>query len=136
MGQTLTVLGRRFRFLDPPLADRSHTTWIYDLDSRVMFVADGFGNYHAPDECHLLSSDLPTAGRARNIHEFHQDTLTWLRYVDPQVMNRVLRRLFDEQAVSFVAPIHGNPISAKDLDSYLAHLEESVARIAREYRVT
>jgi len=135
MGQVLEVLGRRFRFLDPPLADRSHTTWVYDLESRVMFVADGFGNYHVPGQCHLVSSDLPQDDRAVQIHRFHRDTLTWLRYVDPSVMSRVIRRLFDDQPVSFVAPIHGNPIAASDLDAYLAHLDESVSSIAAGYQV-
>ena len=133
MGQTLEIVGRRFTFLDPPLADRSHTTWIYDRTSRVMFVADGFGNYHVPGQCDLLSPDLPEEGRAAGINDFHSDTLTWLRYVDPKLMSRALRTLFEEHPVSFVAPIHGNPIAAADLPDYLATLDEGVRRIAEAY---
>ncbi len=135
MGETLDVLGRSFTFLDPPLADRSHTTWIYDRVSRVMFVADGFGNYHAPTACDLLSPDLPEEGRERDIHDFHEDTLVWLRYVDPDLMVRVLDRLFEEQPVSWVAPIHGNPIAHDDLESYLDMLRRTVRSIAAGYEV-
>lgn len=135
IGETLDVLGRPFSFLDPPLADRSHTTWIYDRVSKVMFVADGFGNYHAPGECDLPSPALPAETRARHIHDFHEDTLTWLRYVDPAVMARVLDRLFQDQPVTWVAPIHGNPIAEADLGGYLALLKSSVRRIAAGYQV-
>ncbi len=135
IGETLEVLGRSFTFLDPPLADRSHTTWIYDRASRVMFVADGFGNYHDPGQCHLLSPALPEEGRSDGIRDFHRDTLTWLRYVDADLMSRILRRLFTEQPVSFVAPIHGNPIAATDLGDYLDRLDVAVADIARAYPV-
>ena len=50
-------------------------------------------------------------------------------------MSAKLRRLFDEYPVSYVAPIHGNPIAAGELDEYLEVLEEAVSRIAREYSV-
>ena len=55
IGESLDVLGRRFTFIDPPLADRSHTTWIYDEEARTLFVADGFGTLHAPGNC----DDIP-----------------------------------------------------------------------------
>lgn len=135
IGETLEVLGRSFTFLDPPLADRSHTTWIYDHRDQVMFVADGFGNYHAAGSCDLLSPDLPGAGRAAGIQDFHEDALTWLRFVDPDLMARVLRRLFEERPVRWVAPIHGNPIAAGDLDAYLAVLTEGVRKIAAAHPV-
>jgi flavorubredoxin len=135
IGETLDVLGRSLTFLDPPLADRSHTTWIYDHESRVMFVADGFGNYHAPGACDLLSPALPPEGRVAGIDDFHEDTLTWLRYVDPDLMARVLDRLFEDHPVSWVAPIHGNPIARADLDAYLDVLKAGVRRIAAGYEV-
>jgi flavorubredoxin len=136
IGETLDVLGREFTFLDPPLADRSHTTWIYDRGSRVMFVADGFGNYHEPGTCQQVSSELPEEGRALGILDFHAGALKWLRYVAPRKLSGKLRRLLEEHPVSFVAPIHGNPITAADLEGYLSLLEASVQEIADEYTVT
>ncbi|MDX1396601.1 MAG: MBL fold metallo-hydrolase, partial [Gemmatimonadota bacterium] len=80
IGGSLDVLGRRLTFLDPPLADRSHTSWIYDEEARTLFVADGFGTLHRPGECDRLWGDLPAGNRAAGIHEFHAQTLRWLIY--------------------------------------------------------
>ena len=134
-GETHDVLGRPFTFLDPPLADRSHTSWIYDRASRVMFVADGFGNFHAGGACHARSPELPEDGRDEGIHDFHAGALVWLRYADPPKLMRVLRGMFEAHPVSWVAPIHGNPIADEDLEDYLARLEASIASIAAGYRV-
>jgi flavorubredoxin len=135
IGETLDVLGREFTFLDPPLADRSHTTWIYDRESRVMFVADGFGNYHEPGACRLMSSELPEEGRELGVADFHRGALKWLRYVDPPRLSGTLRRMLDEHPVTFVAPIHGNPIAAAGLEDYLSTLETAVSEIAAAYTV-
>ena len=132
IGGSLVVAGREIDFLDPPLADRSHTSWIYDRASRVLFVADGFGYHHADDETGLTSRQLPDGFRSEEIYSFHRDTLIWLRYADPDVLMGVLREMFEAREVSWVAPIHGNPIAAEHLDDYLERLEEGVRRIVRE----
>jgi flavorubredoxin len=134
LGAALQVAGRNLRFLDPPLADRSHTSWIYDEPSRVMFVADGFGCYHALEEADWTSRDYPSGIPEESIRAFHEDTIVWLRYVDATVLNDTLRTLFDENSVSWVAPIHGAPIAARDLDDYLEKLERSVQKIAGDYQ--
>ncbi len=136
IGETLEVLGRPFAFIDPPLADRSHTTWIYDRESRVMFVADGFGNLHAPGACDLLSSAMPEEGRSAGIADFHREALLWLRYVDPAKLDARLREMFETYPVTFVAPIHGNPIAAGDLDDYLVRLGAAVREIAAAHAVS
>jgi len=135
IGGSLEVAGREIDFLDPPLADRSHTSWIYDRASRVLFVADGFGYHHADDETGLTSRQLPDGFRSEEIYTFHRDTLIWLRYADPAVLMGVLREMFSERDVSWVAPIHGNPIAAEHLDDYLERLEEGVRRIVREQAI-
>ncbi len=135
IGGTQEVLGRVFDFLDPPLADRSHTSWIYDRASGVVFAADGFGYHHREKETGLVSTDLPGGFRLEDVYGFHRDTLVWLRYVDPPKLMQTLRRMLDVRPVSFVAPIHGNPIAAGDLPAYLDLLEESLERIVAEYAV-
>lgn len=135
IGGSLEVAGRQIDFLDPPLADRSHTSWIYDRASRVLFVADGFGYHHADDETGLTSRQLPDGFRSEEIYTFHRDTLIWLRYADPPVLMGVLREMLEEREVSWVAPIHGNPIAAEHLDDYLERLEEGVRRIVGEQAV-
>lgn len=130
IGETLTVLGRRFTFLDPPLADRSHTTWIFDEEARVLFVADGFGTLHPPGACHTWWGALPIEGRREGVREFHEQTLRWLEYVDPERLMTALRDIFARHPAEVVAPIHGPPISRADLDAYLDDLEAGVKEIA------
>ena len=135
IGGSLTVQGRKFSFIDPPLADRSHTTWIYDHGDGVLFTADGFGNYHDPGQCDYLSGDFPDVTPAEDIHAYHRDNLVWLRYVAPEKVERTLDDIFGEFDVRAVAPIHGNPIEAADLDTYRDRLNEAMRRIAAEHAV-
>lgn len=135
IGESLTVSGRRFSFIDPPLADRSHTTWIYDHGSGVLFTADGFGNYHSPGRCDATSRDFTDGIPAEAIYEFHSKNLVWLRYVDPDKLRVALTAIFDEYDVSYVAPIHGNPIAGPNIDEYLDKLVDATGRISSEYSV-
>ncbi|WP_430505701.1 MBL fold metallo-hydrolase [Haloparvum sp. PAK95] len=135
IGGQLEVKGRTFSFIDPPLADRSHTTWIYDHGDGVLFTADGFGNYHEPGQCDYLSSDFADATPAESIYEYHRDNLVWLRYVAPEKVQTTLDAIFDEFAVDAIAPIHGNPIEGDDVDVYRKRLFDAMSRIADEYEV-
>lgn len=134
IGGSMEVLGRTFSFIDPPLADRSHTTWVYDHEDRVLYTADGFGNVHVPGECEYHSGEFAELP-ARKIYEYHRDNLVWLRYVDPSRLRAALDAIFEAYDVSFVAPVHGNPIRGEDLDEYLDVLERASERIAGEYTV-
>ena len=134
IGEDMVIEGRRFSFIDPPLADRSHTTWIYDHGSGVLVTADGFGNHHVAGECEHTSSDFDGGIPTDRIHDFHRDALRWLEYVDPVRMREVLEGIFADREISYVAPIHGNPIAAADLDGYLDRLAASVARISASPR--
>jgi flavorubredoxin len=133
IGGTREIFGRVFSFIDPPLADRSHTSWAFDHQSRVLFAADGFGHYHRPGECTWISSQFDGGIRSDDIHDFHRDNIGWLRYVDPDRFRRRLDTMFAELDVSFVAPIHGNPILHADLDSYIDRLVAGATRVANEY---
>ena len=135
IGGELTIEGRTFSFIDPPLADRSHTTWIYDHGDGVLFTADGFGNYHDPGQCDHLSGDFPDVTPADDIYEYHRDNLVWLRYVAPEKVEQKLETIFATFDVNAVAPIHGNPIEADDLDTYRDRLGDAMRRIASEYVV-
>lgn len=135
IGSTMDVAGRQFSFIDPPLADRSHTAWIYDDESATLFTADGFGALHAPGRCDWTSGDYPSGIGAEEIHAYHRDSLVWLRYVDPSKLERALRDIFAEHGVERVAPVHGPPIDPGDVDRYLDRLVDAAARIAENYDV-
>lgn len=129
IGGFLDVCGRTFQFLDPPLADRSHTTWIYDVEASVVFAADGFGNYHLPGECDLTSREIEGGIRGDDVHRFHEESLVWLRYVDPPALRRAIERLVNDRPLEWICPIHGNPIHVSDLPRYLEMLGAAVERI-------
>lgn len=130
VGQTAEVAGRTLAFVDPPLADRSHTMWIHDAESGVLFTADGFGNRHLPGECDLTSNDFDDGTRFDDILRHHEETLAWLRYVDVDVLRSAVESVFEEHDVEYVAPIHGNPIERDDIDDYLENLFEAASRVA------
>lgn len=133
IGGTMDACGRRMSFIDPPLADRSHTTWIYDHQSGALFTADGFGNVHKPGECDWASSDFPDGIPTDAIRRFHAQALRWLRYVDPPKLEARIREIFESFDVTWVCPVHGNVIPGHDLDRYLDRLSESVRGISADY---
>jgi flavorubredoxin len=133
IGGTREIFGRLFSFIDPPLADRSHTSWAFDHESGVLFAADGFGSYHRPGQCTWLSSDFDGGIRADDILDFHRDNIGWLRYVDPVKFRNRLDSMFAQFDVTCVAPIHGSPIMRADLETFIERLVDGAARIAAEY---
>lgn len=135
IGESLSVQGRTFSFIDPPLADRSHTTWIYDHGSKVLFTADGFGSYHDSMNCDDTSRAFANGIPAESILEFHRNNLVWLRYVDADKLAAALDSVVESYDISYVAPIHGHPIHRTDLDGFLDKLIESTRRIADGYLV-
>lgn len=135
IGEEMDVAGRRFGFVDPPLADRSHTAWIVDRDAEILFTADGFGNFHAPGECTATSRDLEGGIDFDDVLEHNRETLVWLRYVDPEKVGATLEAIVEEHDPRWIAPIHGNPIAAEDVDGHLDTIVRVAARIADEYDV-
>lgn len=133
VGGTLDVCGSELRFVDPPLADRSHTTWVYDPGTRTLFTADGFGARHEPGQCDLPAAALPD-GRvpAERVHEHHAETLVWLQYADPAAVCEAVEAVFERLDVEVVAPTHGPPVAGEAIADYLADFRAAVVRIVAE----
>lgn len=136
IGGSLDVWGRKFSFIDPPLADRSHTSWIYDHGSGFLFTADGMGNYHQPGQCGLTFGEFPAGVPFPDIYDFHKTALVWLRYVDPARLRARLESIYRQFDISYIAPIHGSPIAVKDLGVFMDRLVETASRITNEYEVS
>jgi flavorubredoxin len=135
IGGRLEREGRTRSFVDPPLADRSHTTWIFDHRDGVRFTADGFGSYHDPGRCEHRSGEFADGTPAEAIHESHRDSPVWLRYVDPERIERALEAVCERFEVDAVAPVHGNPIVGDDVAVSRDRLHAAVTRVAEEYGV-
>jgi flavorubredoxin len=125
----MTIAGRVFNFVYPPLADIQHSTWIHDQESKVLFTADGFGNYHDLDDAAKTTAEMDDISTIENLREFHRSALLWLQYVHPPTLVDGLTSLFERYDVNWIAPIHGNPIAAGDLEEYLARLEQAITDI-------
>ncbi|WP_226008274.1 MBL fold metallo-hydrolase [Natrinema salinisoli] len=135
IGSTMEIVGRSFSFIDPPLADRSHTAWIFDHKTSTLFAADGFGTEHHEGQCSFTSKEFENGIPEEEIYRFHRDTLVWLRYVDPIQLRSALESILDEFEVENICPVHGNPIIGTDIDRYLDRLTGAAERISSEYEV-
>lgn len=132
IGETREIGGRTFSFIDPPLADIQHSTWIFDHASGVLFTADGFGNYHDPADAGLTAAQLTDGVQTADIRNYHRDALRWLCYVEPEKIAPAIDALFEEYDVTVVAPTHGNPIEASMLRQYRNRLLEAIDQISRQ----
>jgi flavorubredoxin len=132
-GERQTIGSRGFHFIDPPLADRSLTNWIFDEESGVLFTADGFGYLHTTDTCGATSRDLSEDLSTQRIYEYHRVSLPWLRYVDPPLLRLALDAILDRHEVQWLAPSHGPPVEKRDIEQYMMGFEDAVERIANEY---
>jgi flavorubredoxin len=130
---TETLYGRTFDLTRGPLLDLPHTTWIFDRQSGVLFSLDGFCYYHRSGEEGLFSNELPDGIRYEDVKDYYSEMLLWLKYADPDKLLANLAEVIDEYDIEFVAPAHGNPISADDLDQYMAHIRQAVTEIAESY---
>lgn len=135
VGGQLEVLDRTFSFIDPPLVDRSHTMWIFDDGSDVLFSVDGFGCRHRPDDRDKTADELDGGVAFDDIYAYHRDTFVWLRYAQAEALERALRDVLETYAPRWVAPVHGHPIPASHLEGYLTQVTAAVDRIYREYEV-
>lgn len=135
IGGDLEVAGHRLSFIDPPLADRSHTTWIFDHGAGVLYTADGFGSLHDADHCDRTSRDFAGGIGLESIRRHHRETLPWLRYADPGKLRRSLEAILEAYDPEWVAPIHGHPIHRDDRDRYLERLLTAVEAIHDAYAV-
>ena len=133
LGGSMAVAGRRFSFVYPPLCDLQHSAWIFDEASGVLYTADGFGNYHRPDQRDALYAEIEDELSVEDVREFHIDTLRWLKYVDPEKLRRGIESVFERYDVSWVAPIHGNPIERRSIDSYMETFTTAVEEIDEGY---
>lgn len=130
MNTTEEVVDRKIRFLDPLLTDIVNSNWLFDVESGVLFTAEGFGHYHEPGACTARSSDLEDGISFEHIHTFQRDKLPFLQYVDVAKLRSAIDDMFDGLDVSLIAPVHGTPVHRSDIDVYLDSVVESAGILA------
>jgi len=113
------LAGRTITCMRPFLTDVTVSQWIFDHDARVLFTAEAFGHYHAPGDCTATSTDLPGGIDPDHVADFYRDKLTFLDQLNLDRMRTAFEMLLDRLDPRYVAPIHGTPVAAADLDGYV-----------------
>lgn len=122
-GESIEIGGRRFSLIYPPLGDVAYVMWIFDHESGTLFSADGFGQYHRAGEC---ESPSVSADNADLVDRYYEDMFPWLTYCVPEEILAAVDDLFETYDVEYVAPTHGYPIPAEDIDLYRSQLRDAL----------
>lgn len=133
-GETMTIGSRELSFVNPPLQDIDHSTWVFDETDDVPFTADGSGNTHVPGDCGTVSTEFWNWVPRSAIDAFHRHKLRWLVYANPGEIMNAVRELLERWDPVFVVPIHGNPIARESIEGYPDRMGRSLDTIAEEQR--
>lgn len=119
LNQPVEFAGRPFTCIHPLLTDVTVSQWVYDHESGVLFTAEAFGHYHDPGACTLTSAELDGGLPADHVAQFYADKLPFVDFLDCDALEDAFDMLFDILDISYVAPIHGNPVAAEDVPAYV-----------------
>lgn len=111
--------GRTFTCIHPLLTDVTASQWVYDYESGVLFTAEAFGHYHDPGTCDLTSNEIDGSISAEHIEAFYLDKLPFVDHLDRGKLADALETMFDILDVTYIAPAHGNPVAAADVEDYV-----------------
>lgn len=131
--ETRSFGGQEFSFVDPLLTDVVASNWIYSHKTRTLFTAEGLGHYHHPSACSVTSNNIDGGIPFEMIHEFNQDKLPFLEYVDVGKLRSGFDTLFSRLDVRYIAPIHGNVVDPESIEEHLEQNLQSVEKIAAEW---
>lgn len=124
--------GRTFTCIHPLLTDVTVSQWVYDRESGVLFTAETFGHYHDPGRCELMSDEMEGSVPAEHIEAFYMDKLPFVDYLDHEKLANAIETMFDVLDVTYIAPAHGNPVAAADIEDYVEEVMRALRRPAAE----
>lgn len=119
LNRPVEFAGRSFTCIHPLLTDVTVSQWIYDRESGVLFTAEAFGHYHEESSCELTSREMDGGIRRSHVNQFYRDKLPFIDLLDREKLRAAFDILFENLDVTYVAPIHGNPVDSADIDEYL-----------------
>ena len=120
LNRPVEFAGRPITCIHPLLTDVTVSQWAYDHESGVLFTAEAFGHYHDPGSCERTSAELDGGIPEAHLRQFYLDKLPFIDFLDPDSLGSAFEQLFDILDVSYIAPIHGNPVDGADIDDYIA----------------
>lgn len=119
LNQPVEFAGRPFTCIHPLLTDVTVSQWAYDHESGVLFTAEAFGHYHDAESCGQTSAEMEGGIPTEHIDDFYMDKLPFVDFLDREKLGDAFEMLFDILDVTYVAPIHGTPVAAEDIDDYV-----------------
>lgn len=117
--------GKRIIFLDALIKDLANTLWMYEPDSQILFVCDGFSFSHAvageviepeddpihiPGECAMTTSEIASGVDVERASFILQRALYWSRFVDEKKLFERVEAMLQQYPTKLIAPSHGNVI--------------------------
>jgi len=113
--------GERFRVgtreleVIQPAARVIATSWLYDLESRVLLSSDFFGHLHRSEVA--TSPVFEGAAQASSVEQVREHLLAkyeWLRGADVAAICQSLEAIFADREIASIAPGHGCIISGEE----------------------
>lgn len=132
LNEPVEFAGRPFSCIHPLLTDVTVSQWAFDRESGVLFTAEAFGHYHDPGTCSLASDEMDGSIPREHIDDFYMDKLPFVDFLDRERLGDAFEMMFDILDVTYVAPIHGNPVAAADIEDYVAEVMRALEPPAAE----
>jgi flavorubredoxin len=144
-GDEIDLGGKRVVFLPALIKDLNNSLWMYERDSRILFVSDGFSfshdvpgeqldvhddPVHLPDECAMTTSEIASGVNLERASFILQRALYWSRFVDEKVLFGRIQKVIEEYPPRLIAPAHGNIID--DINIVYPIIREAHAMANRE----
>lgn len=109
-GDRIDLGGRTVRFLEPAFLDQARTTYMFEETTRTLFTVDWFGFQHMGSECLACLDEMKYDLAPDQLDRFNGYAFVWLRFADPEKIDRIIDHVRDEIAPETIAPAHGQVI--------------------------
>lgn len=118
-GDRIDLGGRAVRFVEPAFLDQARTTYMFEETTRTLFTVDWFGFQHMESECLACLDEMNYDLAPDQLDRFNGYALVWVRFADPDKIDRIVDYVSDDIAPETIAPAHGQVIR----ESVPAYLE-------------
>lgn len=117
-GDVIDLGEHTVEFVEPTFFDQAMTTYMFERTTRTLFTVDWFGFQHLGSECLKFVDEMKHDLTADQLDRFNGYALVWLRFADPEKIDRVIDHVKEEVAPEVIAPAHGQVIR-EDVPRYL-----------------
>lgn len=131
-GSQIELPLRTFEFVDALLKDQPGSQWIYDSLTATLFTGDGFGYFHPSDAIDRFSDEIEGGITAAQFQDYHHVAFRFLRWIEPDRLNRDLDHMFRRRTIDVIAPIHGSAIRS-EIPLHLRRIKQALAGAQAEY---